>query len=267
MSALQTSQPQTKPSSRKELREDRMVTLYAKAWMFFEENRNLVYGALAGLVVLAIAVAGYVYYQTQQQAAAEQELARIVRTYEQGDYRAALDGTGDTMGLLAIADDYGSTQAGNLATYYAADALYRLGEFDRALELFQAFDATEDFIGASALAAQAAIHANRGEFDRAASLYVDAAEQFPNSLTTPKYLMSAGRTYEEAGDYAAAIDAYQRIEDEYPESSQAQQVPRYIARAEARQDVFDYIEMFYNRTRRHSHLGGLSPEAFEQASS
>ncbi|MGJ0528618.1 IS3 family transposase, partial [Burkholderia gladioli] len=26
-----------------------------------------------------------------------------------------------------------------------------------------------------------------------------------------------------------------------------------------------YIEVFYNRTRRHSHLGGLSPEAFEQA--
>ncbi|WP_415175442.1 IS3 family transposase, partial [Pantoea sp.] len=29
----------------------------------------------------------------------------------------------------------------------------------------------------------------------------------------------------------------------------------------------DYIEMFYNRTRRHSHLGGVSPEAFEKASS
>lgn len=29
---------------------------------------------------------------------------------------------------------------------------------------------------------------------------------------------------------------------------------------------FDYIEMFYNRTRRHSHLGGVSPEAFEKAS-
>ncbi|WP_367396750.1 IS3 family transposase, partial [Sinimarinibacterium sp. CAU 1509] len=26
-----------------------------------------------------------------------------------------------------------------------------------------------------------------------------------------------------------------------------------------------YIEVFYNRTRRHSHLGGVSPEAFEQA--
>jgi putative transposase len=30
-------------------------------------------------------------------------------------------------------------------------------------------------------------------------------------------------------------------------------------------DVADYIESFYNRTRRHSHLGGLSPEQFEAA--
>ncbi|WP_218792540.1 MULTISPECIES: IS3 family transposase, partial [Klebsiella pneumoniae complex] len=41
----------------------------------------------------------------------------------------------------------------------------------------------------------------------------------------------------------------------------------YQTRDLARADVFDYIEVFYNRTRRHSHPGGVSPEAFEQASS
>ncbi|TJY54793.1 IS3 family transposase [Sinimarinibacterium sp. CAU 1509] len=39
----------------------------------------------------------------------------------------------------------------------------------------------------------------------------------------------------------------------------------YKTRELARADIFDYIEVFYNRTRRHSHLGGVSPEAFEQA--
>lgn len=37
----------------------------------------------------------------------------------------------------------------------------------------------------------------------------------------------------------------------------------YKTREMARADIFDYIEIFYNRSRRHSHLGGLSPEAFE----
>jgi len=33
----------------------------------------------------------------------------------------------------------------------------------------------------------------------------------------------------------------------------------YRSRAQARADVFDYIECFYNPTRRHSTLGYLSP--------
>ncbi|MCW1877150.1 IS3 family transposase [Erwinia sp. INIA-01] len=40
----------------------------------------------------------------------------------------------------------------------------------------------------------------------------------------------------------------------------------YKTRDLARADIFDYIEVFYNRARRHSHLGGVSPEAFEKAS-
>jgi len=40
----------------------------------------------------------------------------------------------------------------------------------------------------------------------------------------------------------------------------------YKTRDMAKADIFDYIEMFYNQSRRHSHIGGISPEAFEQAS-
>lgn len=38
---------------------------------------------------------------------------------------------------------------------------------------------------------------------------------------------------------------------------------RYETRAEARQSIFEYIEMFYNRQRRHSALGYRSPVSFE----
>ena len=38
----------------------------------------------------------------------------------------------------------------------------------------------------------------------------------------------------------------------------------YSSRAEARQDVFDYIEMFYNLKRKHTNNGMLSPVNFER---
>ena len=41
----------------------------------------------------------------------------------------------------------------------------------------------------------------------------------------------------------------------------------YRSRYEARADVFDYIERFYNAVRRHSTLGYLSPIEFEKGAS
>ena len=38
---------------------------------------------------------------------------------------------------------------------------------------------------------------------------------------------------------------------------------KYKTRQQARHSIFEYIEVFYNRQRRHSSLGYVSPEAFE----
>ena len=38
---------------------------------------------------------------------------------------------------------------------------------------------------------------------------------------------------------------------------------RYTTRAEARQSIFEYVEMYYNRQRKHSALGYRSPVSFE----
>jgi len=38
----------------------------------------------------------------------------------------------------------------------------------------------------------------------------------------------------------------------------------YSSRSDARQDIVDYIEMFYNSRRRHSFLGCMSPMEFEK---
>jgi putative transposase len=40
---------------------------------------------------------------------------------------------------------------------------------------------------------------------------------------------------------------------------------RFKTRAEARAAIFDFIELFYNPVRQHSHLAGLSPIQFETA--
>jgi transposase InsO family protein len=37
----------------------------------------------------------------------------------------------------------------------------------------------------------------------------------------------------------------------------------YLARVQAKRDIFEFIEIYYNRKRRHSSIGSMTPENFE----
>jgi tetratricopeptide (TPR) repeat protein len=221
-------------SERKQQRQDRLVTLYARAWQFFDQNSGLVYGALAALVALVLGIAGYLYYQNQQAAAAAEALAPVQATYASGNYQAALGASEGQAGLLKVAEDYGSTPAGNLARLMAADAYYNTDQPDKALDMLADFEASETLYGAGARALEATIHEDRENFAQAAELYLDAAELSPTEESAPNYLINAGRNFEAAGDYDAALDAYRRVEEDYPDADAASEIPRYIARAKTR---------------------------------
>ena len=59
-------------------------------------------------------------------------------------------------------------------------------------------------------------------------------------------------------DNAVAESFFQALETR---THQAEDIP--VTRDAARQDVFDYIEMFYNPTRKHTNNGMLSPVDYE----
>lgn len=232
MAALKTPE---KTSRRQELRQNILVELYARALLFYEDHQKLVYGIGIALLALILAIPGYVYYQQQQAKTANRLLGQILPVYERGNFDPALNGSGDRAGLLTIADDYGGTSAGNLASFYAASALYEQEKYDDALKYYQQFEKGSDFFGASAYAAEASIYENKGKLAEAAEYYEEAASVYENKLTAPRYLLEAGRTYEEVGNFEAAKRVYRTIKEEYPDSDQASEVERYLARVKARE--------------------------------
>ena len=52
----------------------------------------------------------------------------------------------------------------------------------------------------------------------------------------------------------------------FPRNKKSERIKRriYSTRAEAKSEIFDYIEGFYNRVRRHKHLDQLSLYEFER---
>ena len=220
---------------RQELREDKVVTFYTQFLDFFEDNRNLVFGILGGIVLLVIMGFGYGIFKDHQEDQAQDALAGAVRLYEKSDWRGALDGADGVKGLLEVADEYGSTKAGNLALYYAADAYYKLGENESALRYFQEFNNEDDALGAGAYAGEAAVLESTGKYEEAGDRYKQAALVYESNFTSGRYLQSAGRNYERAGNYAEAREVYELIREQFPESAQANDVDMLIAQVDAKE--------------------------------
>lgn len=221
---------------RQELREDKVVTFYTQFLDFFEENRNLVFGILGGIVLLVIMGFGYGIFKDRQEDQAQDALAGAVRLYEKNDWRAALDGADGVKGLLEVADNFGSTKAGNLALYYAADAYFKLGENESALNYFQQFDNGSDALGAGGYAGEAAILESTGEYEEAGDRYREAALVFESDFTSGRYLQAAGRNYERAGAFGDAREVYELIRERFPDSAQANDVDMLMARVDLKEN-------------------------------
>jgi putative transposase len=84
-----------------------------------------------------------------------------------------------------------------------------------------------------------------------------SCEQFQKLLSDHGIACSMSRQGE-CHDNAVMESFFSRMKDERVSRR------RYRSRDEARADIFDYIERFYNPRRRHSRLGGISPMEYEK---
>lgn len=83
------------------------------------------------------------------------------------------------------------------------------------------------------------------------------SEHFQNLLKTHNIVASmsdAGNCY----DNSAMESFYHTLKTEHV------YFENYLTREQAKQSIFEYVEVFYNRKRRHSTLGFVSPEIFEK---
>ena len=226
---MSTLTPTRKVSRRQELREDKVVTFYASVLDIFENNRQAVIGAGAAVLVVILLAMGWNWYQGNLNDQALSEMADAVSLYEAGSFQAALDGDASFLGLIDVVDAYGGTDSGNLARFYAADALFRTGDLEAALDMFESYSKGNDYIGASAFAGEAAIHEAQGNHERAGDLYMRAANVYASEITSPMYLSNAARAYTAAGETADAVDALEAIADDYADSQAARSVEYKLA--------------------------------------
>ena len=99
--------------------DDRMVAVeeaLGRSEQFIEKNQNILMYAIIGIVVIVLGYFGYQkFVVAPKEAAAQEQIYMAQKYFDIDSLSRALYGDGNALGFLDIADDYGSTDTGNLA--------------------------------------------------------------------------------------------------------------------------------------------------------
>ncbi len=208
---------------------------FSRSEEFLKKNQKSL--SFIGLAVLVM-VGGYLAYQQfwvkPQEENARKEMFMAERYYGMDSLRLALNGDGNYPGFLQIIENYGSSRSANLAHYYAGTAYLHLGEYDKAIEYLKKYDAEDDITGAIALGCIGDAYLEKDQPEEALKYYRKAYEWDNNQFTACIYMMKAAFIYELKNDWTKALALYERIKADYPNSTEAREVDKYIARARTR---------------------------------
>ena len=201
-----------------------------KTEQFLEQNYRILLTVLGVIVALVgIFWLGRMYL-SKRNAEAQSQIYQAERYLEMDSINLALNGDGNYLGFLDIANDYKFTYTGNLARYGAGICYLQLGQYQDAIDILDKYSKKDKVIGSLAIGATGDAYVELGDLEKGITKYIEAADFANNSFNTPIFLMKAGEIHELNGNYPEALKIYERILNEYPESTEGSSIEKYIAR-------------------------------------
>ena len=205
---------------------------------FFTRYSKIIYGVLIAIVVIIIAVFLFIRHAKQQREEAAERYAVAVahlndalphfldnnyqypvqfRSFSGLDSLSldlALNGDGaDEMGLLAIAEEYGSRAPETINLHIAACYLY-LGEYAQAADYAAKYSTEDPLLNSRAFYVKGNALMQLEDYEGAKSAFLSAASRVDEDLAAG-YLFNAALACEKLGQYEEAVGLYTKIRDRY----------------------------------------------------
>ena len=203
----------------------------SKTEHFIETNQKLLINIGIALVVIVLGFyAIRNYYILPREADASGQMFMAQKYFEKDSLKQALNGDGNYPGFLTIIDDYKWTSASNLAHYYAGICYLKQGKFQDAIDQLKSFSGKDELVAPMAIGAIGDAYMELNQPDKAVSEYEKAANLRDNKFTTSMFLLKAAFAYEELKNNDKALELYTKIKTKYPNSIEASDVDKYIAK-------------------------------------
>jgi TolA-binding protein len=224
-----------KRTERHHLKENEVHKLARRARETFETRRSETTMLIAIAVVVGVAAVGYFAWRERVQSSAHALLAEAVAIQdarigpppapgqtEQG-LRFATERERAQAALTKLkiaADAYPSSDAGIYARYQEAATFMVLGDPTAAATAFQQVieHGRDGIYGQTARLGLAEAQTRLGQTDQAIKTYQDLSQRKDGPLPVDGILMQLAHAYLDAGKRAEALQTFNRIVDEFPES-------------------------------------------------
>ncbi len=196
---------------------------------FYNDHKKVIWGVVTAVVVIFLGAIAWNKFIYQRQCAEAMEQAFPAETsFRNGEYELALNGDGNNLGFADIIKNYGS-KAGKAMPFYAGVCELQLGNYDSALSYLKKYKGKEPILAARAKACEGDAYVGLGKYSEAVTAYKAAVAKADN-LFAASYLVKEGLALEALGDKAGALACYNTVRDSYPQSPEAYEINKYIAR-------------------------------------
>lgn len=211
--------------------------------IFMKNKKAIIYGILALIIIIGGFFAYKTYVAAPRQDEASTALAKGQDYFANQQFDKALNGDGAGFsGFKAIASDYSSTDAGNLANLYAGLCYANLDKWTEAAKYLEEYSPADDqMVSPAAIAALANAYAHLNQLDKAVESFKKAAkmadgesEDGANMSLSPTFLIQAGEILESQNKKDEALQIYQDIKKKYVNSPVAMEIDKYIERASSK---------------------------------
>ena len=209
-----------------------VVEVKDSAQEYFEKNKTMITTVITALVLI---VGAFVVYKFFIKEPAEQQAKMAIYKAEQqfarDSFALALENPGGGFeGFLDIIDNYKGTQTSNLAKLYAGISYLNLGRYDDAISYYEAHSANSLYSKIMKNGGLGDAYAELGDKEKAASYYDKAISAGSDDLMTPYFLFKGGLLAKNMENNAKAVEYFNRIKSDYPNSNEANNVDILIAK-------------------------------------
>lgn len=216
---------------------EEMSAVSSNSEAFFMKNKKAIIGAIVAVLVV---IAGIFVYRTYIAAPraekASTELAKSQELFNNEQFDKAGEG------FLKVINNYGGTDAANLANLYLGLCYANQNKWQEAVKYLENFSCKDDaMISPSAKAALGNAYANTGNIDKAISALKDAASMADsksindaNYSLSATFLIQAGQLLESQNKNDEALKIYKDVKAKYVNAQQVQsnEIDKYIERLE-----------------------------------